>query len=218
MVTMENSLEKIYKKDVKEITKEDAGILMTIPCKGRGEHILGLERSALELGGTEGVKKLKEELKNFGYSIKFKEINPLDWYPVGLRTLGLLILKKLFNLKDDDFIEMGVRAVAFSFILKFFFKYFLSRETVFKHVADYWRKHYTCGRLEPAEFHEEEEGRKGYFIIRLHDFKIHPIYCKFFLGYFLQVSKLLGGGNATIEETKCIFKGDHYDEFLVKWK
>jgi len=213
---MENSLEKIYKKDVKEITKEDAGILMTIPCKGRGEHILGLERNALELGGTEGVKKLKEELKKFGYPIKFSEIDPLDWYPIGLRTLGLIILKNLFNLKDDDFTKTGAEAVAFSFVLKFFFKHFLSRKVAFRHIPDYWKKHYTCGKLEPVEFKEEKN--KGYFIIRLHDFKIHPIYCKFFLGYFLQVAKLLGGGKATIEETKCIFKGDHYDEFLIKWK
>lgn len=199
------------------LTKEEVKKLMEISCKSRGEHILGVEREALRLGEAEGVKKLKEEFKKLGYPIKFSEIDPLGWYPVGLRALGLIILKKLFNLKDDDFVEIGVRAVGYSFIVKFFFKHFLSRKVAFRHIPDYWKKHYTCGRLEPAEFFEKK-GQKSYFSMRLHDFKIHPIYCKFFLGYFLQVARLLGGGEATIKETKCMFKGGSYHEFLITWK
>lgn len=205
------------KEELKNLTKEEVRKLMEIPCRGRGEHILALEREALRLGGAEGVKKLKAEMKKLGYPIKFSEINPLDWYPIGLRALGLIVLKKLFNLKDNDFIELGTRAANFSFIVKFFFKYFLSRDTAFQHVPDYWKKNYTCGRLEPVEF-REEKGKENYLIIRLHDFKIHSIYCKFFLGYFLQVAKLLGGRDATIEETECMFRSAPYHEFLIKWE
>lgn len=191
--------------------------IMENPCKGRGEHLLFLAEEARRLGGEEGVKILEEEMKAMGAPLKFDEIYPLEWYPLGQRVLGLIALKKVFNLEEKDIMEMGVRAVGFSFVVKFIFKYFISRKTAFKNIPKYWKKHYTCGNLEPCDFFEKK-GEESHYIMRLKDFKIHPLLCKFLSGYFLQISKLLGGKEATIEEAKCAFRGDPCHEFIIRWK
>lgn len=203
-----------YEKDFDELEKEDVKTIMEISCQGRGEHILNAEREAFVLGGPDGVKKLKELLERAGQPIQFGKIDPLGWYSLGLRILTFIILKKTFGLENKDFIKMGNQAPAFSFAVKFFFKHSLDRETAFEHISDYWKRNYTCGRLEVIEIHEKK-GR--HLVMRLYDFKTHPIYCQYFLGYFSQIAKLVAGEKAVVKETKCVFSGDPYDEFLVKW-
>lgn len=213
------SRQDLYQKDPEEFTKEDAKMLVEdpeTPGLGRGEHLLIPLKQIRQNKGEESFKRVLKEMETLGYPINPEQLDALGWYPVGLRALMLVVLKKIFGLKDEDFMKLGEEAVAFSFIVRFFFKYFQSRRMAFKHTPDYWAKHYTCGRLEPVEFKESDQ--ENYFTMRLHDFKVHPLFCPFFRGYFLQVSKLLGGANATIEETKCMFKGDPYHEFLVKWE
>jgi len=201
----------------KTLTKKEVKELMEIPCKSRGEHISLITEETKKRGGEEAVKDLEKKLNDLGIEIELDKVEALEWYPVGIRTVFLLLFKEKFNLTDKDIFNMGVKAVGASFIVKFLFKYFISRKVAFKNIPKYWVKHYTCGKLEPAEF-SEKEGEESYYIMRLKDFKIHPILCTFLSGYFLQISKLLGGKKASIEETKCKFSGDPYHEFKVTWK
>ena len=198
-----------------ELTKEIAKKLMEIKGKARGvvfktdiEYILGEK-------GEEGIKKLEDELGKLGYPIKFKEIKTMEFYPVGLRAISLLVIKKVFNFDDEKIEEMGFFATKKSLIIKLFIRYFLSLQRVFfKESPKMWRKHYTIGELAPVELNEE----KKYAILRLKDFNLHPIYCIYLGGYISGLIQLMVKNPKIIcEETKCTFKGDEYHEYLIKW-
>jgi len=199
-----------------ELTKEIAKKLMEIKGEARGvvfktdiEYILGEK-------GEEGIKKLEDELEKLGYPIKFKEIKTMEFYPVGLRAISLLAIKKVFNFDDEKIKEMGFFATKKSLIIKLFIKYFLSLQRVFfKESPKMWRKHYAIGELVPVELNEE----KKYSILRLKDFSLHPIYCIYLGGYFCGVTQMLvKTPQLTFEETKCTFRGDEYHEYLIKWE
>jgi hypothetical protein len=209
--------ENFYKENLKDLTSQDIKKIISGTCNTRGEHILITEKDILEFKGIEGVKKMKEELRRLRIDLDFGKVDPLGWYPRGIMIILFWICRDVLGYNNDDFFKAGERALRFSFMVKFFLNYFVSREKAFKNISKYWAKNFSCGRLEPVEFHDShKEGH--YFIIRLHDFQDIPVSCWFFKGYFLQVSKLLGGENVKIEETKCVFSGDAFHEFLVKWE
>ena len=56
-------------------------------------------------------------------------------------------------------------------------------------------------------------------VFRLKNYETHPMMCIVFSGYFLQISKyVLNSKKVSIKETKCIFEGDSYHEFVINWK
>jgi len=198
-----------------ELTKEIAKKLMEIKGEARGvvfktdiEYILGEK-------GEEGIKKLEDELEKLGYPVKFKEIKTMEFYPVGLRAISLLAIKKVFNFDDEKIKEMGFYGTKISLIIKFFIKYVFSFQRVFfKESPKIWREHWTIGEMAPVELNEE----KKYAILRLKDFNLHPIYCRFLEGYISGLIQLMVKSPKIIcEETKCTFRGDEYHEYLIKW-
>lgn len=198
-----------------ELTKEIAKKLMEIKGETRGVT-LNIDREyILKEKGEEGLKKLEEELEKLGYPIKYKKIETLAFYPVGLRAISLLAIKKVFNFDDEKIEEMGFFATKKSLIIKLFIRYFLSLQRVFfKESPKMWRKHYTIGELAPVELNEE----KKYAILRLKDFNLHPVYCHYLEGYISGLIQLMVKNPKIIcEETKCTFKGDEYHEYLIKW-
>ncbi len=199
-----------------ELTKEIAKKLMEIKGEARGVTFKTDTEYILKEKGEEGLKKVEEELEKLSYPIKYKEIKTMEFYPVGLRALSLIVAKKVFNFDDEKIKEMGFFATKKSLIIKLFIRYFLSvQRVVFKEAPKMWGKHFTVGELVPVELNEE----KKYAILRLKDFALHPIYCTYLGGYFCGVLQMLvKTPQLTFEETKCIFKGDEYHEYLVKWK
>jgi len=201
---------------MEEITKETAKKLMEIEGEVRGVVFKTDSEYLLKEEGEEGLKKLEEELEKLGYPIKFKEIKTMAFYPVGLRVLSLLAIKKVFNFNDEKIKKMGVFATKTSLIIKLFIKYFFSAQRVFyKEAPKIWRKHWTVGELTPVELNEE----KKYGILRVKNFNLHPIYCCYLEGYFSGILQMLiKTQKITCEETKCTFRGDEYHEFLLKWQ
>jgi hypothetical protein len=130
--------------------------------------------------------------------------------------ISLFSIKKALDLTDEDFFQMGYHAQRVSPILKLLLKYFVSPGTVAKKAPEYWRKHWSVGEMELVLI-DEENGR---CILRLKNFKTHPLACAFLRGYILSALELTIGKdrNSTIEETKCMHKGDEYHEFLLKWR
>jgi hypothetical protein len=197
------------------ITKEEAKEIMKIEGNVRGEGILTDFEYVRYREGEEGLKKLKEKLIELGWPIKFEEIKSTEWYPVGLDVLKTLVIKDLFNWTDKDIFEMGAYSARISFLLRMFLRYFVSPQKVYQESPKYWKKNFDVGELEVPEFNEKEK----YMIFRLKNLKLHPISCINFAGYFLQVAKyVIKSKEITIEETKCIFKGDPYIEFVIRWK
>ena len=199
------------------ITKEEIKKLIAVPGKVRGQvFVTDLEYVREKQGGT-GIILLKNRMAEFDSPIDYDKIEISEWYPIGLRAVSLLVIKDVFGFSDNEIREMGNSAPKFSFVVKNLMKYFLSPEKGFKESPKYWPKHYTVGRLEDVEYSEE----KKHYIYRLHDFKIHPIFCTYLMddGYFLRIGQYSRKSQEMhSRETKCEFKGDPYHECIIEWK
>lgn len=194
--------------------KEEADRLMRIKGNSRGEILRthAVYISAKE--GREGVSKIETKLKELGYPLVFEEVKPMEWYPEGLGVLLLLVAKEIFHWNDADIFEMGNAAPQYSLIARLLMKYFISPERSFKESPKYWQGHYDFGTLEAAEFDEKEK----YLVIRVKEYKFHPIICTFHSGYFLRIAQfVIGSEGLTIEETVCMFKGGPYHEYVIRW-
>jgi len=199
-----------------ELTKEIAKKLMEIKGETRGVVFKTDTEYVLKEKGEEGLKKVEEELEKLGYPIKFKEIETMAFYPIGLRAISLLVIKEVFNFDDEKIKEMGLFATKTSLVIKIFLKYFFSVQRVFsKESPKMWKKHWSVGELIPVELNEE----KKYSILIVKDFNLHPVYCCYLRGYFCGIMQMLiKSPQITSEETKCFFRGDEYHEYILKWK
>lgn len=198
------------------MTKKEIEKIMKLPGKVKGVAFQADGAYVREKKGEEGLKLVEEKLKEWGHPISYGKIAAIIWYPISLRVLSVLAMKETFGWKDEDIIDLGDFSPKHNFTLRIIAKYFLSLKRSFKEASKYWRIHYSIGTIEPHELNEKE----GYAIFRLRDFKIHPVLCTFYLGYFRRLCQfvLKGGEKAVTKETKCMFKGDPYHEFIITWK
>lgn len=114
-----------------EITKEEIKKLMEVKGETRGVTFLIDHGYILKNKGEEGLKKVEEEIEKLGHPIKYKEIETFGYYPVGLRILSLLAIKKVFDFDDKKIEEIGFFGSKSSLITKFFIKYVFSPKKVF---------------------------------------------------------------------------------------
>ena len=196
-----------------EINKETIDELMKNPGRCIGELVKSTFVYIKKSKGQEALKRLEKEMEDLGYPIDFKKIKPLDWYPIGLRSLTFIALRRAFEWKDKDIKELGENSLNYSIIFKLFLKFFVSLENAFKHAAKYWKKHFDFGEMEPCQFNKKEK----YTIVRLHGFEVHPDSCLHLFGYLKKLAELCGKKNVKVEETKCIYRGDPYHEYKISW-
>jgi hypothetical protein len=141
-----------------ELTKETIKELMEIKGEVKGVTLKTDAEHVLKEKGEEGLKRLEAELESLGCPIKYRDIRTMDSYPVGLRAISLLAIKRIFNYDDKKIEEMGFLATKRSLIIKLFVKYFLFIERVFyKEAPKIWTHHFTIGQLIPIEFNEEKK-------------------------------------------------------------
>lgn len=196
-----------------ELTKETAKKLMKIKGGVRGEVFITDREFVLSKKGKEGLKRVEEGLENLGYPIKYKEIDAMTFYPIGLRALSLLAIKKVFNWGDKKIEETGADAPKISLIIKLFMQFFLSMQQVVNQASKMWGKHYTVGNLVPVELNEEEK----FVIARLEDLDLHPIFCSYLGGYLAKIVEMVTKTPTSFQETKCAFRGDEFHEYVIKW-
>lgn len=199
---------------INQIKKQEIEEIMRMPGEVRGAVFQTTASYIKEKKGEEGIKALEREMENLGHPLNFSKIRAMDWYPTGLRVLSFIAVKRAFNWGDKELIEMGNNAPKYSFIVKLLLKYFLSFRKIFEESPKYWDEHYSVGKLEAHEFNED----KKYCVIRIHNFRGHPLFCIFWLGYFKRIAQFGGRKNVKIKETKCVFRGDPYHEYLIKWE
>jgi len=202
-----------------KITEEEVKEVFSNPTKVRGivlkEEIC---RAIKEKLGDKAIKVIEEEFKNLGFPFKLREMRNFEWYPAGTIVGIFFILQEKFNFQEKDFAELGEMAPKVSSIIRQSMRYFAVPEKIAKVAASrLWRRYFDRGRAEICEFRDSKE--EGFMRIKVEDFKLHPLH-SFYLGYFF-----LGMTNLTkkfkeaeIEETKSPFKGDEYQEYLIKWK
>lgn len=195
------------------ISKEEFDELMKVEGEVRGTGMKNHAEFIVQEEGEEGLKELEDTITKLGYPIKYRELKSMGFYPLGLETVTLVAIKKLFNFDDKKFQEMGELGTKLSLILRLFMKHFVFSEKLIKEASKIWKKGGAVGDLKVVEF---DKGKR-YLILGLEGFPPHPLYCQVFKGYFSSGLQMILGVKPACEETKCVFRGDDYHEFSLKW-
>ena len=197
----------------REITKKEAEKYMALEGETRGFSISGDAEFILKEKGEEGLKKLEAKMAELGCPIKYKELKPMKFYPLGIEALTLILIKKLFGFDEKKFEEMGRFNSQTSLIIRLFLKYFGSLKMLAKQAPTMWKNYYSLGSLEVTEVNEKER----YVILKIKNFKLHPLHCLTHRAYFANIVKMVVKKPVVCEETKCPFRGDDYHEFVLRW-
>ena len=195
------------------ISKEEFDELVKIKGEIRGIALKGTAKFILEEKGEEGLKKLEDTITKLGYPLKFKRIKKMDFYPLGLDPIINLSMKRLFNYDNEKFYEIGRFSSKFPVPIRLFMKYLVSIDKLVKEVPKMWRTYFTVGDLKTIE-HDE---KKRYMILRIENFYVHPLNCEIIKGYFSAILEIVVKKPVTLKETKCVYRGAKYHEFLLKW-
>ncbi len=197
------------------LTKEEAKKILSIPGNVKGTIILSNIEFLERKGGKEAVSKLKERLKELEIPINLEEIKHARMYPEAISVLIVLLIKEILNLDEKGVFEMGQAGMKLSPIVKILTKFFSNLDVVLARAPEYWKEYFDFGELEVVEYDKE----KKYAIVRLKGYKFHPLLCFYHMGYFYQVAKVASGAKEVkIEERKCVFRGDPFDEFYFSWE
>lgn len=195
--------------------KEEIEIIMKLSGRARGAAFQTDAAYIREKKGEQGLRLLEQKTKEMGYPITYDKISAISWYPIGLRLLSLLAMQEVFGWGAKEIWELGDFAPKRSFIFKIIVRYLLSTQHAFEKSSKYYAMFFDIGVFEPVELNEDER----YAILRIKDFKIHPIFCVYFSGFLRRVCQFLFKvEKTTIEETKCMFSGDPYHEFILRWE
>lgn len=196
------------------ISKEEVNKYMNFKGEVREASFRAYGKYILKEEGKEGLKKVEDIMAEAGFPIKYRGIKIMKFYPLGYQALTTEIIKRLFNWDDKKLEEMGRFSAKLPFVVRLFIMgYFFSIKTVIKETPRLWRENFTIGTLRITELDEERK----YAILRLENFVFHPLYCKVLQGFFSGISELVIKNPITCEETKCIYRGDEYHEFLIRW-
>jgi len=192
--------------------KKEADKLMQIKGKTKGSEFVSLSKYIRQRYGEEKLRLIEKKMEELGYPLRFNEIRPMEWYPEALDVLAMIVAKHLFGWKD--LFEVGYSLPRFSWGVRVFMK-LSSLERVIAEGSKTWRKFLDVGNFEGREFNEKEK----YCTIHLKDYKFHPDMCRFYAGFFLRIVEYTQKGkNMTMEETKCMYKGAPYHEYVARWQ
>jgi hypothetical protein len=197
------------------VTERGVAQILKIPGNVKGTIILTNLEYLRKKGGEGAVEKLKERIKELEIPIDLESVEHASMYPEAVSVLIVLLIKEVLNLDERGVFEMGQATVKLSPITKILTKFFLSTDVVLKRAPEYWKEYFDFGELEVPEYDIE----KRYAIVRLKGYKFHPLLCIYHAGYFYQIGKIASGAKKiTIEERKCVFRGDPFDEFYFTWE
>jgi len=197
------------------IKKEEIEKIMQIKGNVRGGIIQADADFIRKRKGEEGLRAIEKKMAELGYPLNFDKIKFGEWHPESLSVLVILVAKDLFNWDRRDIFEMGNSVPKHSFLFKIIMRYFLSLRKIFGETPNYWKQHFDFGELEPHELNEE----KKYMILREKGYKFHPLMCLYHAGYYLRIAQFaIRSEKITIKETKCVFRGDPYHEYVIKWE
>lgn len=197
------------------INKEELDKLLEIKGEVRRVVFYTDGQYILQKEGEEGLKKLEKLVKELNYPIDYRTSDKVGWTSIGLRAISLILIKETFNWSDDEIKQMGWSAPSFSFLIKIFMRFFRALKMIIEKAPSLWKEHYRVGELSAPVF--DEKNKK--LVLRLTNFKIHPILCTYLSGYFLRVASLgIKSSKTEVKEIKCSFKGDPYDDFEITWE
>jgi len=201
--------------DEKILKPELVRSLLAIKGEARGMHFKSDGDYVLKLKGKEGLEKLEKELMAVGCPIDFNKIKNLAFYPAGWRAISLLAIKQTFDWGDEDIRRVCNFAVSASLIVRLYMRFFYSIPKLIEQVPKMWKEYFSEGELKVIEFNEDERR----VVVRIENFSLHSVYCRCFEGYLEHFIKMVVGAKTVkCQEIKCVFNGDKFHEFLVKWQ
>jgi hypothetical protein len=189
--------------------------LKKIEGKVRGSCLESIVKYLKRINKESYLPKIEEKLKKYGFEEKLAKIDPLKWYPIAFEVALIFSTKEVLNWGEKEIRELEKNIPKMSMMIKLLAKFLLSPKILHKKASIYWKKHFNFGKLSTLEFNEREK----YFIVKIENFDLHSLYCKFLEGYFetmlLFVSKTR---DIQVKEAKCTFQGNSFHEFLFSWK
>lgn len=195
------------------ISKEELDYLSQIKGEVRGLGLKIISDFALKEKGEEGLRLLEKTMEELGYPLKYKKVNVINFYPLSVDIINLIVASRLFNFDDKKIQEIGRTLARAPLALRVFLKYLTSFNNLTADILVMWKKAYSVGSMNLIELNRQEK----YVILRLENFDIHSIYCQLFIGYFPTILQMVVKKDVSCEETKCTFRGDPYHEFILKW-
>jgi len=197
----------------KEDRQKVANEILSVSGNARGDLLLGTISYIKQREGDFGFEEIKKELNRLGCSMNINNINKLKWYPKNVNVLIYFLCTQIFGWGKEDIFELGRSAPKLALITRTLAKYFISVERIFKESSKNWEKYVDFGKAEIGELNSKER----YAIVKISDYKFHPVACWYLEGFFVGLLDFVVEGKKTIEETKCMHKGNPYHEFILRW-
>lgn len=194
------------------ISKEQIGELVNNDGKVRGAVLHTDAEYIRRHQGEETLQRVEEETKQMGYPVAYGRVKLMDWYPVGLRAISLLAIKKILNWDDEQLKEMGRSAPAYSIITKLMLRYFVSLDILVERLQSYWNKNYSTGSLTGRLSDKS-------VLICLKDSQIPRPLFPYLEGYFVRAMGMIIGNQQQIriEETRWLHRDSKCYEFALRW-
>ena len=201
-----------------KITKEEIDRIMKIKGHIKGSIFQGFYYYVLDKKGKEGVEKVKKRLKELGpsFDLDLEKIDSFKWYPHSIATIVCLAILEVFDWNEEVAYDMGYHNLSHSSLARMLLRYFVTEKSFTKHNMKYWKRQVDYGEIETVETNNEEK----YSITRIRSFKkFHRVVYLYTMGFMARVMELtMNVKNAKVEQTKCLFWGDPYDEFKTTWE
>ena len=161
--------------------------------------------------GKLGLVRLMNDMKANGHKLELDNVKDGFWYSLDTRMQFLESTVKIFELKEEQLIELGRSGFKKSTIAQLYLKIAGTPKKIFEMGPGIWTHNYDVGILE-----SEYNGNTGsYFWVS--DFDAPPIFFRYLIGYYLAAFEKVGASNVSVEysETEKDEKPCH--EYLVKW-
>lgn len=199
------------------LNKKIADELMGLEGQCRGTSLKNDGEYVLLKEGAKGLKRLEGELERWGYPVNYQKVKSTEFYPLGLRAISLLAIKKVFGWGEEEIKDLCSFSVRTSLITRLYMRFFYSVPKMVKVAPRLWREFFSVGSLRVIEYDLEKKRA----IVRIEDFKLHPLYCPCAGSLLAHVIKMLvGARRARFKEQKCAFKdeGEKGHEYRVEWQ
>jgi len=180
--------------------------------EGRGMNIKSMFDYTYQKYGDIGVRKVEKQMADWGYPIKRSEVKPMSYHPLFMNYLFVAAVQESFNLNKKQLMEMGAIMFKFNLFTKLFMKYFVSLEMITEQVPKMFGKHYTVGTMKMIKY----DMKKRYAVFHEY-FKVDQRHSDIHHGYLVKAAEMIIKKPITSEQTKNVFKGDPYNEYILKW-
>jgi hypothetical protein len=196
------------------ISKQEFDELISLKGEVRGISLKADADFIIKERSERDLKRIEEIFSSLGHKLDYSQIRPMAFYPIGLKGIILLLMQRIFDFKEDDFVEMGKFGSKIPVIVRLFMQHFGSLDMVVKGASRMWGKYYSVGETEVT--HLDKDNKK--LTLQVRDFLILPIHCQVLRGYFMHLLQMIVGGKVECRETKCPFRGDDFHEFFLTWE